>query len=59
MEHVRHETSAFPAATPSSIAAEPWLRDCWMIEVMPPTWAWAYRRMLNWEEAERRPRRLA
>ena len=26
---------------------ETWVRDCWFIEVMPPTWAWAYRRLLN------------
>jgi hypothetical protein len=24
-----------------------WVRHCWFAEVMPPTWAWAYRRLLN------------
>lgn len=23
------------------------LDDCWFVEVMPPTWAWAYRRLLD------------
>ena len=27
--------------------SDAWVRDYWMIEVMPPTWAWAYRRLLN------------
>ena len=37
--------------------AEPfvrWLHDCWMIEVMPPTWVWAYRRLLNPHEPHSR-----
>lgn len=36
--------------TPSE-AMDHWLNDCWLVEVMPPTWAWAYRRLLNGDEA--------
>lgn len=31
-----------------------WVEDCWLIEVMPPTWAWAYRRLLNSGQDPRR-----
>ena len=29
------------------------LDDCWFIEVMPPTWAWGYRRLFETGAAER------
>lgn len=35
---------------PGTVPNDPldhWLNDCWLVEVMPPTWAWAYRRLLN------------
>ena len=37
------------------------LGDCWFVEVMPPTWAWAYRRLLDAGEPpeHRFTRRLA
>ena len=42
------------AERPSSSAADepadrlgPWIGDCWLIEVMPPTWTWAYSRLLS------------
>jgi hypothetical protein len=27
--------------------AERFARDCLLLEVMPPTWTWAYRKLLN------------
>ena len=29
------------------------LRDCWLVEVMPPTWAWAYGQLLTIGEPDR------
>ena len=28
--------------------------DCWFVEVMPPTWAWGYRRLMELGSADQR-----
>lgn len=57
------EQVAMPTSRLKRISSEPdahLLEDCWLLEVMPPTWAWAYRKLLNTGEAEpRRTDRLA
>ena len=30
------------------------LGDCWFVEIMPPTWAWAYRRLMELGSADQR-----
>ena len=43
--HVQNKASdRWPA---SSEPHDRMLGDCWLGEVMPPTWAWAYRRLLD------------
>ena len=42
------ESEARPA---QPATADHFLHDCWLVEVMPPTWAWAYRRLLGGNEA--------
>ena len=32
---------------PGSNSSLHWVSDCWLMDVMPPTWAWAYRQLLN------------
>ena len=54
MARAGDESTGAPTACGASVPAETWLKDCWLIEVMPPTWAWAYRRLLGSGGAERK-----
>jgi hypothetical protein len=60
MARARDESTGAPAVRRASVPAETWLKDCWLLEIMPPTWAWAYRRLLCTDETvPGRSRRIA